>query len=218
MRCYWLTYITEDTEKETAVDDVTLHWPVPAEMKGELHDLMTTHVVQPLPVYKGDKYVEPLAVNTVLKDALVEVHFKMRHYRIFRKESNKNTDSFTGLIEQIVILKAGVPRASSGYKRKNLVEGPYRPKPFRAASPRVGSSGASAGPSAMTILPNIGLVASQSSADGNPTFQSIHTDASIQSANATVECQETNKEGVAKVKEAEQKVSGKGKKSVSKAK
>jgi hypothetical protein len=89
----------------------------------------------PLPVYKGDSYIDPARVNAAIKGALVEVHFCLRHYRIKEKGGNRTIDSFSGLLQQIIILKDGVPKTDSGYyKRKNLLDGPYRPKPFQNSS------------------------------------------------------------------------------------
>jgi len=100
-------------------------------MKDELEALMPTPAAQPLPVYKDDVYVLPTEVDRVLRNALVEIHFMLKHYRIRQKgEKGKTIDSFSGLIEQIVVLKAGEAHNASNYKRKNILEGPYRPKPF----------------------------------------------------------------------------------------
>lgn len=95
--------------------------------------LMNTHRVQPLAVYKDDQYVHPTTLNATLKYALVELHFTLKHFCI-RKKETKPLDSFTGRIEQIIILKPGEPRSTGTYKRKNLLEGPVRPKPFKLIS------------------------------------------------------------------------------------
>jgi hypothetical protein len=116
------------------MDATTANWPVPDDMKEDLEAIMGSHKVQPLPVYKDDKYVTPTEVNATLPNALVEVHFRLRHYKIFRKGAEKCIDSFSGLIEQIVVLKPGSPRPLTGYKRKNLLDGPFRPKPYVAHS------------------------------------------------------------------------------------
>ena len=92
---------------------------------------MGTHSALPLAVYKDDQYVQPAAVNATLKYALVEVHFTLKHFCI-RKRDAKPLDSFTGLIQQIVVLKAGEARAAANYKWKILLDGPFRPKPFQA--------------------------------------------------------------------------------------
>lgn len=107
---------------------------------------MLTHCVQPLPVYKATNYIEPLAVNAALNSSLVEVHFTLRHYHIWRKETQREPaaaiDSFTGTIQQVIILKSGTPRTAAGYKRKNITEGPFRPKTF-TSSPETPSKSSS---------------------------------------------------------------------------
>jgi hypothetical protein len=125
---------TADLVDTPKLDDTTAKWPVPDNMQTELVQLMGTYMAQPLPVFKDNAYVPPIGVNSALKDSLVEVHFSIKHYRIHKKDS-KPIDSFTGLVEQIVVLKSGEPRLPNSYKRKNLLEGPYRPKPFRPVPP-----------------------------------------------------------------------------------
>jgi len=115
------------------VDSLTANWPVPDDMKKELHVLVGTHRMRPLAVYKDDQYVHPTALNAALKYALVEVHFTLKHFCI-RKKDAKPLDSFTGHIEQVIILKSGEARLTGGYKRKNLLEGPVRPKPFKPST------------------------------------------------------------------------------------
>lgn len=131
--CLMSTFTESDDEKPT-VDDLTFNWPVPNEMATDLREIMSTHCAQPLPVYKNDKYIEPTAVKAAINGALVEVHFTVRHFRIWRKATNEepatNIDSFTGDIQQIIILNDAVPRMVTGYKRKNLADGPFRPKSF----------------------------------------------------------------------------------------
>lgn len=135
---------TEDDDEKPTLDTLTMNWPVPEEMKSDLHKLMSTHCAQPLPVYKDDKYVKPDAVNDAIRGALVEVHFTIRHYRIWKKATNNEpptcTDSFTGNIQQVIILSSAIPRPSTAYKRKNLADGPFCPKPRITASPRTEGS------------------------------------------------------------------------------
>jgi hypothetical protein len=96
--------------------------------------LMLTHKAQPLPVYKNDTYIEPPAVNAALKGALVEVHFSIQHYCIINQDADKTSDSFSGQVQQIIILEDGTPKSDNAYKWKNLLDGPFRPKPFNASS------------------------------------------------------------------------------------
>ena len=118
----------------TAIDNETSDWPVAEEHRQLLDAIKSSYDVNPLPVYKSDTFVEPNAVNSALKNALVEVHFNIRHYRI------GDFDSFTAVPLQLIILKDGGQSSSSPYKRKNIREGPMRPKPFDAPPPTLSAS------------------------------------------------------------------------------
>ena len=110
----------------TAIDNETSDWPVAEEHRQLLDAIKSSYDVNPLPVYKSNTFVEPNAVNSALKNALVEVHFNIRHYCI------GDFDSFTAVPLQLIILKDGGQSSSSPYKQKNIREGPMRPKPFDA--------------------------------------------------------------------------------------
>jgi hypothetical protein len=106
---------------------------MPDKLKSEMKLLMATHAAQPLLVYKVDEYVNPKDINMMLKNALVEVHFSLKLYRIYRKgEGIKPFDSFSGIVKQVIILQPGDSPGPNNYKCKNFPEGPYRPKPFTA--------------------------------------------------------------------------------------
>src|SRR5882757_4782444 len=153
------------TDERPEIDCITANWPVPTDLADEMSALIPTHAVQPLRVYKDDEYVQPNDVNNLLKGALVEIHFSLKHYRIFRKaEGLKAFDSFSATIEQIVVLKAGENRGTSFYKCKNMLDGPYRPKPFytvevhanitNTTEPAAGTSGSSDdGPQLLSASP-----------------------------------------------------------------
>jgi hypothetical protein len=120
---------------DNIVDETTANWPIPPDMSDDMCNLMHTHMALPLPVYKGNSYIDPVRVNAAIKGALVKVHFCLHHYRIKQKEGNRSIDWFAGIVQQIVILKDGVPKTdSSYYKHKNLLDGPYRLKPFDSPS------------------------------------------------------------------------------------
>jgi hypothetical protein len=126
------------TDEHPEIDCLAADWPVPTELADEMSALITTHEVQPLRVYKDDEYIQPNDVNNLLKGALIEIHFSLKHYCIFRKtEGLKVFDSFSATIEQIVVLKAGENCGTSFYKRKNMLDGPYHPKPFYTAEVHV---------------------------------------------------------------------------------
>lgn len=112
----------------TTIDEETDGWPVPVELQDAFDAIKYTYKVNPLPVYRNDVFVEPLLVNKALKGALVEVHFNIRHFKI------EEHDSFTAIPLQVIILKDGPPETNSPYKRKNLRDGPVRPKEFSSST------------------------------------------------------------------------------------
>jgi hypothetical protein len=110
-------------EAPTKVDDETDHWPVPDEFEQVLCALKRSFAVQPLRVYVNDRFVEPKDVSGILANGLVELHFTLKHFHISRS-GEKDFDSFTAVIEQIIVLKTGAPKAPNAYKRKGPREGP----------------------------------------------------------------------------------------------
>jgi hypothetical protein len=138
------------------MDDTTVNWPISEDMSDEFRKIATTHQVQPLAVYKNDQYVDPVRVNGAMKNALVEVHFCLRHYQIQEKGTGRAVDSFSAIVQQIVILKEGVPKPMNAYKRKNVLDGPYKPKPFKSTSDSLAQSSKS------SIAANTNAVASSS--------------------------------------------------------
>jgi hypothetical protein len=103
------------------------NWPVTDNARSEFEDLKATHRVRPLPVYMAQTFVEAADVKAAMNNALVEVHFCLKHYRI-GKDADR-FDSFSGTVEQVIILRRGVFLPSSAYKRKNVRDGPFVPKP-----------------------------------------------------------------------------------------
>jgi hypothetical protein len=81
-------------------------------------------------VYIDSQFVEPADVNGVLANALAEIHFSLKHYRI-EHAGQKGYDSFTAIVEQVVVLKAGTPKSRSAYKRENPRTGPLVVKRMR---------------------------------------------------------------------------------------
>jgi hypothetical protein len=66
-------------------------------------------------------------MSAKLKGALVEVWFRIKHYHLF----GDRTDSFSGMIEQIVVLCPPIPKLPSPYRNRETI-GPYRPHPTTA--------------------------------------------------------------------------------------
>ncbi|EDQ99123.1 uncharacterized protein LACBIDRAFT_335350 [Laccaria bicolor S238N-H82] len=111
-----------DIEGTESVDS----WPVPAQHQAAFEGIKETHRLQPLAVYdEKDIFINAEAVPSALKGALVEVTLKLKHYNI-RSADKPAFDSFTGGIEQIVVLKRGAPSPPSPF-RAQLKKGPTRP-------------------------------------------------------------------------------------------
>jgi hypothetical protein len=117
----------DNPEAPLKVDEETDNWPISNELQKDLCKIKRTHYVQPLRAYIDDRFVEPNDVNGILANALVEVHFSLKHYHI-QREGDKGFDSFTAHIEQINVLKRGAPKAPNPYKRHNPRVGPLQVK------------------------------------------------------------------------------------------
>ncbi|KAK0456926.1 hypothetical protein EV421DRAFT_1729450 [Armillaria borealis] len=87
------------------LDNIIQSWVVDPEHQVGLDQLKKTHQIDCLRVFDvDDKPVPPRDVVLVLKGAMVEVHFSMRHWAIYHnKELAKHVFSCT--INQICILK-----------------------------------------------------------------------------------------------------------------
>ncbi|KAJ7047229.1 hypothetical protein C8F04DRAFT_1248251 [Mycena alexandri] len=93
-------------------------WPVPSECRDELEKISNSHVLRPFLVFDIDQ--SPIAPNDIaskLKGALVECSFSLVHHAF------PDNDSFSGIIQQVVILRAPQIKPPSPYKATK----PYRP-------------------------------------------------------------------------------------------
>ncbi|KAJ7164350.1 hypothetical protein C8R46DRAFT_1036257 [Mycena filopes] len=97
-------------------------WPVPSECREALENISETHVIRPFLVFdvKGVR-VDPLDIATKITGALVECQFGVIHHGF------PDNDSFSGLIQQITILRVPQVKPASPYKSANK---PYRPPPL----------------------------------------------------------------------------------------
>jgi hypothetical protein len=102
------------------MDTETENWPMPSKHKEEFESIKHDFVACPLGVYRDKTMVEPGNVNDVLKGALVEIFFTMRHYYL----RDKKFDTFQAEIQQIKVVKPGGSIPTSGFKRRNAREGP----------------------------------------------------------------------------------------------
>ncbi len=113
---FFFSFVLGVGHTKEVVDEETESWPVPPELRTDLDALKFEFQVAPLHVFKSGEFVEPQAVNGMLENALVDIHFALRHY-FFRE---KKEDSFNASIEQITILQLGTPLPMSPYKRKDF--------------------------------------------------------------------------------------------------
>ncbi|EDR02455.1 uncharacterized protein LACBIDRAFT_332326 [Laccaria bicolor S238N-H82] len=119
-------------EKDPGVsDEIKLsHWPAPPEYHDALADLEDTHTVAPLMAYnEKESQILPEELPSVLKGTLVEVTFTLRHYRI--KNATQDSHTYTGTIEQIIILERAPPKKISPYRKGS---GPIRIRPSNVPS------------------------------------------------------------------------------------
>ena len=71
----------------------------------------------------------PEELSSNLKGALIELTFTLRHYRI--KNASQDYDTYTGTIEQIIILERAPPKKVSPYRSG---DGPVRIRPSNVPS------------------------------------------------------------------------------------
>ncbi|KAJ6613332.1 hypothetical protein B0H10DRAFT_1951595 [Mycena sp. CBHHK59/15] len=87
------------------------HWPIPTEYRDALEKIYDTHVVRDFLVFDVDgSRLSPLNIPSKLPGALVECSFGIKHL------SFGGSDSFSGLINQIVILRAAQVKPPSPFK------------------------------------------------------------------------------------------------------
>ncbi|KAG2045159.1 hypothetical protein BDR03DRAFT_976993 [Suillus americanus] len=96
-------------------------WPVSDRCKGHLHELVSSHNIQPLPAYdENHKLILPSQYESKLKGALVEVHMAICHHRI---KSSKR-DISNAVLQEIIDLAPPTAMPTSPFKHHRLNEGP----------------------------------------------------------------------------------------------
>jgi hypothetical protein len=96
-------------------------WPVSDRCKGYLHELMSSHNIQPLPAYdENHDLIPPSQYESKLKGALVKVHMAIYHHRI---KSSKR-DIFNAVLRELIVLAPPAAMPTSPFKRRRLNEGP----------------------------------------------------------------------------------------------
>ncbi|KAJ6610122.1 hypothetical protein B0H10DRAFT_1954153 [Mycena sp. CBHHK59/15] len=120
--------IFEEKDPNTGNDITT--WPVPLECRELMESIYKSHSIREFVVFDTDNTrVDPINIPSKLKGALVECSFKLVHY------SFGNDDSFSGIIQQVVILRPPPLKPPSPYKKSSTK--PYRPPAMSPAEVHV---------------------------------------------------------------------------------
>jgi hypothetical protein len=107
------------------VDDRTEHWPVKLALCEDLDKIKFVFEAGLLPVYIDDQFVQLINVQDMLKGALVEVYFELRHFGFAKKKE----DSFNATVEQVLILQPGTVHPATAFNRKNVKDSPVHINP-----------------------------------------------------------------------------------------
>ena len=102
-----------------SIDEIYLsQWPAPPEYHDTLASLEDTHTIVPLMAYnKKETQILPEELSFILKGVLIELTFTLHHYCI--KNTMQDYDTYTGTIEQIIILDCAPPKKISPYHNGN---------------------------------------------------------------------------------------------------
>ncbi|KAK0469423.1 uncharacterized protein EV420DRAFT_1659747 [Desarmillaria tabescens] len=112
----------------TVLDSLIQRWSVDPEHQEALNALKTGFRVTPLRVFDiDDNPVRAENMVGLLKGALAEVHFSIRHWNI-QRAGQVPQQSFSCTINQICVLKRAPPPPPSPYKGSSR---PYRPVPIQ---------------------------------------------------------------------------------------
>ncbi|KAF7972408.1 hypothetical protein HWV62_18066 [Athelia sp. TMB] len=145
----------EDVDPDTLLDETTRAYSkyMTGALQKKYHDLMRNYAVTPLRVFKSGVYVKPDAVQALLQNALVEVHYTLKHFA-FKNLTSSAYDTFTATLQQVIWLKAGTRRQlDGGYnKRRNPSDGPTQAPLINKAFKSVAGSSASKSPASRVLL------------------------------------------------------------------
>jgi hypothetical protein len=83
----------------------TCSWPVPVEHHLKFDSITCSNHIHLLPVFFKDKFVEPIQAYAHLVNALVEVHFSLKHYSLDNKSGGGKFDCFMATVEDVIISK-----------------------------------------------------------------------------------------------------------------
>ncbi|KAF7968757.1 hypothetical protein HWV62_29553 [Athelia sp. TMB] len=145
----------DDDDVDGLLDDATRDYAkyIPSGTQKKYHDLMKDFAVTPLRLFKtSGQWIKPDSAEAFMQGALVECHFSFKHFWI--KNTAVPYDTFSGSLEQVIWLRAGVRRAVTGDygKRTNLEMGltaaPVSRKAFKSTS----GASASNSPASRVVL------------------------------------------------------------------
>jgi len=117
----------DDNEK---IDNETENWSVPDPVTEDFQCIKNNFRVCPLPIFNiDDCFIEAPEANGCLRNALVEVHFSLVHYKI--SSPRQTHDSYNAMPKQVIVLNEAPIQELSIYKHKNIQSGPMRPKKLK---------------------------------------------------------------------------------------
>jgi len=111
-------------------DDKTKNWSMPDPVMEDFQCIKNNFRVCPLPIFNiDDCFIEAPEANGCLRNALVEVHFSLVHYKV--SSPRQTHDSYNAMPKQVIVLNEAPIQELSIYKHKNIQSGPMRPKKLK---------------------------------------------------------------------------------------
>ncbi|KAG0695959.1 hypothetical protein DFH29DRAFT_1004996 [Suillus ampliporus] len=107
-------------------------WPVADRCKDHLHELISTHNIQPLPAYdENHNLIPPIQYESKLKGVLVEVHMAICHHCI----KSSKCDIFNAVLQELIVLAPPAAMPTSPFKCRCLHEGPSSEQQNKGKTP-----------------------------------------------------------------------------------
>ena len=107
-------------------------WPVSDRCKDHLHELVSSHNIQPLPTYdENHNLISPSQYESKLKGALVKVHMAIYHHHI---KPSKH-DIFNAVLRELIVLALPAALPTSPFKCRHLKEGPSTERRNKGKTP-----------------------------------------------------------------------------------
>lgn len=135
-------------------------WPVPAAARSALEEILENFQLNHIRIYDIDgTVIPPTVMATRLVGAVVEVWFSIQHFTFGNSRGERASDTFTGKLFQLRVLRRPNTGAGSPFGSRTLSDGPWNPPsspsrfgnrsgagtPSLSRTPSVGSVGMSAG-------------------------------------------------------------------------